>query len=432
VAEKTQAVFPVDRVKPLSPSLMTRHFFELALLAALALSSLNSKAIGLAWVLLILAGVWEWLQKHRGLNANESETWLKAWLGIALAALIIKTIPMVYWTDPWGERHGELRLFLGALALYALAKWQGLKRETLSGIAYALSISSAAGLIWVVLYGRANLSTHPIPWAGSMAMTSALLLAVSLKTDFEVKHRRIWFAGGLFALMAVLSSESRGAFGIVLWWLVVCGHHAVARKKNAVQAPVNSGKAPKRRALIVIAFLLGLALISQSPVFKRPIESIKQAATEISVSQQSVEKGANSSVGARIYLWQQSWIAIQDSPWIGYGHDGRKEKLTQWAAMSGSTTIKNLGHVHNEYLHQLIDHGLLGLLSQLCYIFGLIWLSWTLHKRHQTASAVAIAGICFVHLSASMSNVNFAHNQYTTSLSVLIGISLWLSTLRPR
>lgn len=411
---------------------MTRHFFELALLAALALSSLNSKAIGLAWVLLILAGVWEWLRNHRGLNANENETWFKVWLWIALAALLAKTIPMVYWTDPWSERHGELRLFLGALALYALAKWQGMKRETLSSIAYALSISGAAGLVWVVLYGRANLSTHPIPWAGSMAMTSAVLLALSLKTDFEVKHRRVWSAGGLFALMAVLSSESRGAFGIALWWLVVCGHHAVTRKKNAEQRPPTSRQVLTRRALTVIAFLLGMALISQSPVFKRPMESIKQAATEIAVSQQSVEKGANSSVGARIYLWRQSWIAIQDSPWIGYGHDGRKEKLAQWAELSGSTTIKNLGHVHNEYLHQLIDHGLPGLLSQLCYILGLIWLSWTLHKRHQTASAVAISGICFVHMSASMSNVNFAHNQYTTSLSVLISISLWLSTLRPR
>jgi hypothetical protein len=154
---------------------MTRHFFELALLAALGLSSLHSKAIGLAWVLLVLAGAWECIQNHRGLRPNASESLLKAWLWITLAALFAKTLPMVYWADPWGERHGELRLFLGALALYALARWQGLKRDTLTRIAYALSISSATGLIWVVIHGRENLSTHPIPWAGSMAMTSAVL-----------------------------------------------------------------------------------------------------------------------------------------------------------------------------------------------------------------------------------------------------------------
>ena len=411
---------------------MTRHFFELTLLAELGLSSLYSKAFGLAWVLLILAGAWEWVQNHRGLRPHASESLLKVWLWITLAALVAKTIPMVYWTDPWGERHGELRLFLGALALYALARWQGLKREALSSIAYALSISSAAGLIWVVMYGRENLSTHPIAWAGSMAMTSAVLLALSLKTDFAVKHRRIWFTGGLLAVMAVLSSQSRGAFGIVLWWLVVCVHHFVAKRKYAQTTPPITGQAFTRRALIVIAWLVGLALMSQSPVFQRPLESIRQASHEISVSQQSVEKGANSSVGARIYLWQQSWTAIQMSPWIGYGHDGRKEKLAEWAEMSGSTTIKHLGHVHNEYLNQLLDHGLPGLLSQLFYIVGLVGLSWKLHKHHQTASALAVAGICFVHMSCSMSNVNFAHNQYTTSLSVLISISLWMSTLRPR
>lgn len=411
---------------------MTRRFFELTLLAALALSSLNTKATGLAWVLLILAGVWEWVHNHRGLRPNATENLLKAWLWLTLLALLTKTIPMVYWSDPWGERHGELRLFLGALALYALAKWQSLKRDTLSSIGYALSISSAAGLVWVVIYGRGNLSTHPIPWAGSMAMTSAVLLALSLKSDFEAKHRRIWFTGGLFALMAVLSSESRGAFGIVLWWMAVCGHHSLARKTRGEMIPPINLESFKHRALLAIALLMGLALISQSPVIQRPFESIKQASNEISVSQASVEKGANSSVGARIYLWQQSWSAIQKSPWIGYGHDGRKEKLAQWAELSGSTTIKNLGHVHNEYLNQLLDHGLPGLLSQIFYIIGLLWLSWKLYKHHQTTSAVAIAGICFVHMSCSLSNVNFAHNQYTTTLSLLISISLWMSTLRPR
>lgn len=411
---------------------MSTHFFKFTLFGALALSSLSSKATGLAWVLLVLTGMWEWTQRHQGLRPNDAAPLLKVWSMITLIALLSMTIPMVYWSDPWGERHGELRLFIGALALYALGHFKSLGQDTLSGIAHALSLSSAAGLIWVVMYGRENVSTHPIPWAGSLAMISTLLLALSLKSDFQLVHRRIWFSGGLLALMAVLASQSRGAFGVVPWWLVVCSHHCWSRRKSmAMVAPITPPKF-KRRALIVAALLIGVALMSQSPILKRPLESIQQATHELAISQQSVENGANSSVGARIYLWQQSWTAIQESPWIGIGHDGRKEKLAQWAEMAHSTTIKNLGHVHNEYLNQWLDHGLPGLFSQLFYIFGLIWLSWKLHKIHQTASALAIAGICFVHASSSLSNVNFAHNQYTTTLSLLISISLWMATLRPR
>lgn len=411
---------------------MPLSFFEFALPATLALTSLSTKATGLAWVLLALAGFWESTRRHPRVSPNAASLLLKAWLLITLAALAIKSLPMIYWSDPWGERHGELRLFFGALALYALGKSKRLKRETLSGIAYALSFSSVAGLIWVVVYGRENVSTHPIPWAGSMAMVSALLLALSLKSDFEWAHRRIWLTGGVVALMAVLSSQSRGAFGIVFWWLAVCAHHCWSRKQSIAMIPTFTRQRFQRSIPIAIAALIGLALLSQTPVLKRPLESIRQAASEISVSQQSAEKGANSSVGARIYLWQQSWAAIQESPWIGYGHDGRKEKLAQWAEASGSSTIKNLGHVHNEYLNQWLDHGLPGLLSQIFYILGLIWLSRRLYQSHQIPSAMAIAGICFVHTSSSISNVNFAHNQYTTMLSVLVSISLWMTTLRPR
>ncbi len=411
---------------------MSLNFFEFAFLAALAFSSLTSKAIGLAWVMLVLAGVWGWVQRHKSFKQTAVVTLLKAWLLITLAALFAKTIPVVYWSDPWGERHGELRMFLGALAVYSFGSSKILERKTLSGIAYALSICSAVGLIWVIIFGRDNLSTHPIPWAGSMAMISAVLLAISLKSDFDLPHRRIWFSGGLIAVMAVLSSQSRGAYGIVLWWIVVCVHHFWARKKGLGMAASVTRTTFQRQILIAAAFLIGLVLLSQSPIFKRPMESIQQASNEISVSQQSAEKGANSSVGARIYLWRQSWAAIQESPWIGFGHDGRKEKLAQWAEMAHSTTIKGLGHVHNEYLNQWLDHGLLGLLSQLCYIFGLIWLSWKLLKTHHAAPALALAGVCFVHASSSLSNVNFAHNQYTATLSLLIGISLWMATLRPR
>jgi O-antigen ligase len=411
---------------------MLINFFEFTFLIALALSSVSSKAIGFAWVLIVLAGMCKWIQCAKSPEPSANTSIIKYWLLVTLVALVAKTIPMVYWSDPWEERHGELRMFLGALALYCLGDSKFVKHNTIAGIATALSISCAIGLIWVSLYGRDNVSTHHIPWAGSMAMISALLLALSLKTDFNLSYRSIWFLGGLIGLMAVLSSQSRGAYGIVVWWIVVGIHHCWTHKKDILIPVYRDRTTRKRKALVAATILIGFILLCQSQIFKRTLESLEQASNEIMISQKSAEKGANSSVGARIYLWGQSCTAIQESPWIGYGHDGRKEKLAQWAEMAHSTTIKSLGHVHNEYLNQLLDHGFLGLFSQLSYIFGLMWLSWKLHKAHHAASALAVAGICFVHASSSLSNVNFAHNQYTATMSVLISFSLWISTLRPR
>ena len=87
---------------------------------------------------------------------------------------------------------------------------------------------------------------------------------------------------------------------------------------------------------------------------------------------------------------------------------------------------------HNEYLHQWIDHGLWGLSSQLFYLLGLVLLAWRLHRNNLGMAALAVGGMAFVHMTSSLTNVNFAHNYYTASLSLFVSLSLWLSQLAPK
>jgi len=407
------------------------HFFGLVLALSLALSSLNSKAMGLAWLLLVLAGAWA-AARHQGqCNTMAEFPWIKIWCGVATAALLLKTVPMLYWSDPWDERHGELRLFFGAWAVYGLMRWWRLERSILVVLAHALTFSSAAGLLWVVLHGRVELATHHIPWAGAMAMVSALLLALALKSDFALGQRRLWLFGGLLAVMAVLSSQSRGAYGIVLWWLFVGLHHAVRRSPQAAAHNDSAKPMPSwRKWAWVGGASLALLGLSQTPVFERPAQSLQDAVAEIRLSQASVTEGANSSVGARLYMWQQSLDAIAEAPWAGHGREARKNFLQAWGQAAQSHEVQRLRHVHNEYLNQLLDHGLWGLASQLVYLAGLLWISWQLHRRAQDAAAFSVAGIAFVHMTTSLTNVNFSHNYYTAAFSMLLGLSLWLTSLR--
>jgi O-antigen ligase len=406
------------------------HFLGPCLGLALMLSSLNSKLMGLAWLMLVLAGLWGAFQKRRLPTPLVDHPWIASWLWIATAALLIKTVPMLYWSDPWEERHGELRLLLGAWALYGLVGWQSLTRNTLVILAHALSLSSALGLFWVLAYGRTELATHHIPWAGAMAMVSALLLALSLKSDFAPALRRIWWVGGLLAVMAVLSSQSRGAYGIVLWWLMVGLHHLWSRRRCSKPVALASPVSAWRKWTWLIGVCVGVGLLSQTPVLERPNQSIQDAVKELQMSHQSATEAANTSVGARLYMWQQSLEAIEASPFWGHGRVARKNLLMEWAQSADSHEVKRLGHVHNEYLNQLVDHGVWGLASQWVYLLGLWWISWRLLRRTHVTAALAVAGMTFVHMSTSITNVNFAHNYYTAALSLFVGLSLWLSTLR--
>jgi O-antigen ligase len=413
-------------VNTLSPAL----FLYGLITSAFVFSSLSTKAMGLAWILITGWGIFAGSNHLRTAHKNTAPSWLHVWLLCTGLALVFKVGLTAYWSDPWGERHGELRLFLGALAVYGLLCMQPFNQKVLVHFAHALSLSSVLGLFWVTWHDRGALPTHHIPWAGSLAMVSAFLLALSLKSDFSLGCRRLWFLGGLFAVMAVLASQSRGAYAIVFWWLGVCTHHfflrssVLASSKGRTQSP----------NFFVSGMVLFMALLvfAQTAVFERASQSVLDAAQEISVSQQSTAQGSNSSVGARIYMWQQSLAAIAESPWIGHGHDGRRQLLEDWADAADSQEIKRLGHVHNEYLHQWIDHGLWGLSSQLLYLLGLVLMVWRLQRNNLGTAAVAVAGITFVHLTSSMTNVNFAHNYYTASLSLFVSLSLWLSQLPPK
>jgi O-antigen ligase len=396
------------------------------LIFSLAFASVHSKAMGLAWVAIVLTALGLGFFYFNQTRNQATSMWACAWLKVACVVLLLKTIPMLYWADPWSARHGELRLILGALGTYVIAR-SGL----FSGIGFRLQIgyvltwSSVIGLIWVIVYGRGGVPSHPIPWAASMAMVSALLLAMALKSDAGLRHRRIWFSGGVCAVLAVLTSQSRGAFGIVVWWLLVCGVHFY--RQFSTQTDFQTA-APRKILRHFSIFLLALVsffwAISYTPIAQRPLLSIHAGIDEFLISKESPIKGANSSVGARIFMWGKAIQAIQESPWIGHGQTGRKQLISDWAEEADSPEIQGLSHVHNEFLNQWIDHGLWGLASQLWLLIGLMWICRKLYTAQEHTAAFGLGGMAFVHLTASLSNVNFGHDYYTACFSTLVGLCI--------
>ena len=61
------------------------------------------------------------------------------------------------------------------------------------------------------------------------------------------------------------------------------------------------------------------------------------------------------------------------------------------------------------------------------YVAGLLVMALQLLRAQQKTAVMAIGCVCFMHLSSSMSNVNFSHNYYTTALSMMVMLSLWMA-----
>ena len=410
------------------------YLFWLPLTLLLAASTLNTKAPGFAWLWFILAGLLAWRQSRQtattGPDGEVSATQepvgagiAKIWLITTAAALLLKSVPMVYWADPWGERHAEFRLLLGALGLYGLSQLplERLRRAYLDAnyfawVGSALAVACALALWLVLVKGSDAAPTNRIPWACALAISTCTLLTLArVVTDWRLRY--FWLAASLAGLLAVLASDVRGAYGLVLVW------PALAFYLFKVKPTATVPHARLKTALLTVAALLLLALLIPSVFIQKPLQRMQIAWPEFESSQVSSAQGANTSVGARLYMWERSLEAIEKSPWIGYGRAGRIAHIQKWGDEATSPVVKSLGHLHNEYLQTLMDHGLWGLASLLSYSVGMLLMARKLRASHDVrhkALAAGLAGVVLMLMSSGLSNMNFAHNYYPTVLSLAV------------
>lgn len=395
-------------------------------LLALSLSSWSTKAAGLAWLVWVLAGLGAWWQGRTtsGVLDQATNEFAKIWLVCAALALAFRVVPMLYWHDRWDERHAEIRLLLGAMGTYGLCRLGlPLVRWHPQAMVGAVSISCALALVLMLWGGRDAAPTNAIPWATGVALCGVWLWAMA--SDLSGLNRLVCVLGAFLGLCAVLTSETRGAYGLLVLWLLTPLVYAQSLK--GLFTTVTAGWFKRSRfqmAAMALATAVGLGVFAQSSVVQRPWQRMQEASQEVAQSQESLDAGANSSVGARLYMWRHSLGFIAQSVWLGHGQTARKQAIAQWGQEAKSETVLSLGHAHNEYLHALMDHGLWGLASLLSYAVGMVWLCIRMFQTGARTQAWAVGGVLFMHSTAGLTNVNFAHNYYPTMLSIVMGLIL--------
>jgi O-antigen ligase len=397
-------------------------------LAALVFAGVHTKMAGAAWLMLAATGFHGWWKSKDSLpgpfapdsahtQAVRSATGI--WLIAALAAILFKAVPMFYWASTWNERHAELRLLIGALGTYGLL-FVALPRKFLRWLGLATGVACLGAVVLLVHLGPSATPTNRIPWASGVA----LLILAALGFSF-LRHgleRLLLAVASILGIGAILLlSDVRGAMavtpiGLVLWLLLSFNEKRAPRRSRSFRGKV-----------AVAATVIGMAvfaLTSTTQPLPKTQTRIELAADQAQDFFRNAPDTQNTSVGARLHLWRQSLPEITSNLTWGVGKEQRFALINQWGKELNSHVIQRLGHVHNDYLQTLLEHGFWGLASFLSYALGLLLAARALWHGGLKNQALVIGSIAIMHSIASITNMNFAHNYYPTLLSLSVSITL--------
>ena len=393
---------------------------------ALTLSSLNSKAAGVAWLGVVVFGMAVWLHQFRkpisnfSLNAGtdlpiQIAQW---WIWISLAALVLMFIPTVHWSGPWPERHPQWRLLLGALGVWCLLRYLAPAWSALQvwSSAAAFSLLLAYGL--VLMASSSQAPTNRIPWMAGLSLLSCALLTLSYGLNkASLRLRQFWLGASASLLVTLLLSGVRGSFPLLLIWPLTLG--LMHRSDPALWRSSWRWLLP----ILALLFALGLPFI---PIEDNPMVRIVTVFLETGAFSPEGTAQAETSSGIRLILYRTALHHVFDHPIWGIGPAAAKALIHQAlmnAGISDSNVVESIGHFHSDLLNPWVEFGLLGLAGYLTYGVGMILIAWHL-KRQLTRPTLALGMLAtaLVHLATGLSNMNLAHNYYPIMLAISVSL----------
>jgi O-antigen ligase len=386
----------------------------LAVMGTLALASLNTKIAGLAWLLYLVWAGRTW-QIREAPSSDIRRTALQAGAGLWLTGLLVYAGTDLAMTWGWhgacchytNEVNSHLRLVLSALAtvvlVHQLRPWADMRHHVNLAVGTAL----AAGAV-LAAFSERDLPSHPIPWAGAMALLVCVLMPQAWDVTHPAGRRWIYAAGSAIGLVGIVLSQSRGAFVVLVFPVLLLALFALRAHRRALAWAAAA-------CTVSLALLTGWALAPSDPLRLR---------LAVSETHQALQSGDfSSSLGARVYLSRLAWTHFREAPWTGVGAAERIGLIKNAGLTSppeeaeGLSHVRSLGHVHNQYWHHALDNGAIGLMGFLGLLASMVWVSLRLRAVDPVA-ALQMGFITLTHSTVSLSNVNLAHNYYALILGL--------------
>lgn len=392
--------------------------------ALLALGSLHTKTLGAAWLGLCIWG-FKGPFNLRDTNTNKvTSAAASAWLIACGVALLLASICVFIWAEDGDILNPQFRLLFPAAAALFLIRRNAISTPIRIGMTHAVATASILAFLWSAFWWvrgvdvRGSLASNAIPWAVAVSFNACLLLPMALSEKESAIRRWVWFFGAACAIAAVILSQSRGAFLVIPW----CGLVYAWFWHKKTHASHTGFHRTLLGLFCAVTVLLAGAWWGPGDVLR-----MRQAVQNIQEFKST--ENYNTSGGARLYLWDLAWVGIKQSPWIGVGSVERMRRIqhagdgSSEAELAKLSEVRQLGHVHNQYLNAALDGGAIGLTALLALLAGMAIATRRLAHIDPVA-AWQMGGVLFMHATASLTNVNFLHNYYVMALSLAAAIPL--------
>lgn len=401
----------------------TRQTIAFCMLGALlAFAPLHTKVAGAAWLGFCIWGLNAAFSNHRT-TSRAATSAAAIWLSSCIVALVLASICIFVWSEDKDILNPQMRLLVPAIAAFFLLRKGSLSLQVRNGMFHAIALACIIAFLSTALLAirgadvRASLATNAIPWAVAISFYPCLLLPAALAEHASILRRWFWLLSAACGIGAILLAQSRGAFLILPWCGLVYAWFWHGKQSRRISFPQTL-----LMLFAAVSVLLASAWWSPSDVLR-----MREAAQNI--KEIRTTENYNTSIGARIYIWDLAWQGIKQSPWTGIGSIERKRRI-EHAGEGGSVeelakleTVRSVGHVHNQYLNSALDGGMIGLAGLLALLVGM---ALTIRRLSlvDPGAAWQLGGVLFMHATASLTNVNFLHNYYVMALSLAVIVPL--------
>ena len=348
-------------------------------------------------------GIWDWV-----------------FLSLILSSLLSALFPGVAGGSEWKGFRGMLLWVAFGWTLFR-ADYNFEEKKYLFIFAILVTLPP---LIWglsefLVLHTNEALELHSVGHMNHSAVYLCMMAGASLSLLLRAAQKKYVFEVTLLCILfisAVVTSNSRGAFGIV--FLLVFALFLLSKLSIKV----------KTISLILIStFLITIVFIKPAPVIEK----------------QKNYQNYHNILSNRDKVWETSFEVARLNPIFGIGGGNWKQinidQIKSSVESRGETFVAEdfalqWGHPHNIYLSNLVDRGILGFITFLSFMFiWLITLIKSYKKFNQDTKAMlfimgsfsawtTIFGIGFV-------NTTFHHEN---ALLALFFLSLHLNYLRQK
>lgn len=293
------------------------------------------------------------------------------------------------------QRETALKIYLAAVTIAAI---YGIS-QALGGLAQGLDV-------------RAHATSHPVRFGEIMVIGLALTISrVSSPENLSPGLKKAFYAATLLIVSAIVLSQTRGAY--IGMALVFASMLVIKRPPKRVIIP-----------LITATAILGLGLSMLNPTIRYKLGSIFKGANS---AVNTTVKAPDQSIGIRLALWKTGFNMIKERPVLGFG-PGSVKKLFPVYCPKPFPDNDVWGSLHNLYIHQTAERGLVGLAALLALFGAMLAAALRSFRAAPSAYTIWALAIMLPWFSLNITEITFQHVH--TSYTVLFALAVSITASR--